>query len=254
VRGSTATMPSGVTPMRSSNSRSRGSSGDRRPVMGCVPHHGPPMRHHLPCTRAGASSRRGRKPVSPPSTVTFVPVVDPASGLARASTARATSSGRTSRPWGWRCSRAACSRAGSAAWDSSRSTQGVPTVPGLTQLTRTPSARWSAAMARVSESTAPLVALYRARSGSPTRAATEQTLTIEAWPVHRTAPQDSVPRSRRRRPRPSMGCSAAPPRCSSVWSFAGRDVVSRTKRRVACDRRPPPSPSPSWWAEPSQPS
>src|SRR6185312_3877957 len=40
-----------------------------------------------------------------------------------------------------------------------RPTHGVSAVPGFTQLTRTPSRRWSVAMARVSAYTAPLVAL-----------------------------------------------------------------------------------------------
>lgn len=55
-------------------------------------------------------------------------------------------------------------------------------VPGLTQLTRMPSRTWSAAIARVSESTAPLLALYRARCGSPAVAAMEQVWVIDTAP------------------------------------------------------------------------
>ena len=67
----------------------------------------------------------------------------------------------TSRPVGWRASRAARSAAGSSAASSRRCTHGVSAVPGLTQLTRMPSRTWSAAIARVSDSTAPLVAVER---------------------------------------------------------------------------------------------
>ena len=48
--------------------------------------------------------------------------------------------------------------AGSGAAASSRPTHGVSTVPGQTQLTRMPSAAQSAAIARVSAYTAPLLA------------------------------------------------------------------------------------------------
>ena len=51
---------------------------------------------------------------------------------------------------------------------------------GCTQLTRMPSRTWSAAIARVSASTAPLLAEYRARCGRPAVAAIEQVLTIAA--------------------------------------------------------------------------
>ena len=63
---------------------------------------------------------------------------------------------------------------------SSRPTHGVSAVPGLTQFTRMPSWTWSAAIASVSDSTAPLVAEYSARCGSPAVAAIEQVLTIAA--------------------------------------------------------------------------
>ena len=65
----------------------------------------------------------------------------------------------TRRPIGWRASSAARSASGSSAASSRRPTHGVSAVPGLTQLTRMPSPTWSAAIASVSESTAPLVAL-----------------------------------------------------------------------------------------------
>ncbi|CAM5243756.1 hypothetical protein STANM309S_05164 [Streptomyces tanashiensis] len=94
--------------------------------------------------------------------------------------AAATSAAVTSRPVGWRASRAARSAAGSAAASSSRPTHGVSTVPGFTQLTRMPSRTWSAAMARVRDRTAPLLAEYSARWGSPAVAAMEQVLTIAA--------------------------------------------------------------------------
>ena len=83
-------------------------------------------------------------------------MVEPAAGLARYAMAAATSSALTMRPVGWRALSAARSAAGSAAAASSRPTHGVSTVPGLTQVTRMPSPTWSAAMARVSASTAPL--------------------------------------------------------------------------------------------------
>ena len=70
---------------------------------------------------------------------------------------------------GCRAFRAARSAAGSPAWSSSRPTQGVSAVPGFTQLTRMPSWMWSAAIARVRDSTAPLVAEYSARCGRPGR-------------------------------------------------------------------------------------
>ena len=72
------------------------------------------------------------------------------------------------------------SRSGSGVASASRWTHGVSAVPGTTQLTRIPSPTWSAAMARVRASTAPLVALYRARLGRPTTAAIEQVFTIAA--------------------------------------------------------------------------
>ena len=74
--------------------------------------------------------------------------------------AAATSLADTSRPIGCRASSAARSPTGSGAASRSRCTQGVSVVPGLTQLTRIRSARWSAAMARVNAWTAPFVALY----------------------------------------------------------------------------------------------
>src|SRR5918992_5123833 len=94
--------------------------------------------------------------------------------------APATSSAVTSRPMGWRASSAARSATGSGAAASSLPTQGVLAVPGVTQLTRMPSATWSAAIASVSDSTAPLVAEYSARPGRPAVAAIEQVLTIAA--------------------------------------------------------------------------
>src|SRR5580698_9362896 len=92
----------------------------------------------------------------------------------------ATSSAVTSRPIGCRAFSAARSAAGSSAWSSSRPTHGVSAVPGLTQFTLMPSWMWSAAIASVSDSTAPLVAEYTARCGSPATAAIEQVLTIAA--------------------------------------------------------------------------
>ena len=86
-------------------------------------------------------------------------MVEPDNGLARYAIACATSSALTSRPIGCRASSAARSAAGSAAWSSRRPTHGVSAVPGFTQLTRMPSRTWSAAIASVSDSTAPLVAL-----------------------------------------------------------------------------------------------
>ncbi|MDX6727727.1 MAG: hypothetical protein QOK49_2532 [Baekduia sp.] len=95
----------------------------------------------------------------PPSTASAVPVVDPLLGDARYAIACATSAADTRRPVGCRASRAARSAAGSSAASSRRAIQGVSTVPGLTQVTRMPSPTWSAAIARVSARTAPLVAL-----------------------------------------------------------------------------------------------
>lgn len=94
--------------------------------------------------------------------------------------AAATSWAVTRRPVGWRAPSAARSAAGSAAASSRRPTHGVSTVPGLTQFTRMPSRTWSAAMARVSERTAPLLAEYSARCGRPAVAAIEQVLITEA--------------------------------------------------------------------------
>ena len=59
------------------------------------------------------------------------------------------------RPMAWRASIAARSFSGSGNVARSRSTNPVWTVPGHTQLTRTPSATWSVAMAKVSARTAP---------------------------------------------------------------------------------------------------
>jgi hypothetical protein len=50
----------------------------------------------------------------------------------------------------------------------------------MTAFTRMPSPTWSAAIARVSEATAPLLAAYTARCGRPTWATIELTLTIAA--------------------------------------------------------------------------
>lgn len=61
-------------------------------------------------------------------------------------------------PCGWRASRAARSAAGSGAADRRRSIHGVSAVPGVTQLTRVPSCKWSAAMLKVSNRAAPFVA------------------------------------------------------------------------------------------------
>ena len=58
--------------------------------------------------------------------------------------------------------------------------QGVSAVPGVTALTLMPSLTWSAAIARVSAATAPLLAEYSARWGTPTDATTEHVLTTEA--------------------------------------------------------------------------
>ena len=58
--------------------------------------------------------------------------------------------------------------------------------PGLTQLTRMPSATWSAAIAMVSERTAPFDAEYNARLGSPAVAAIEQVLTIAGLSLRRS--------------------------------------------------------------------
>src|SRR5690606_24462609 len=122
-----------------------------------------------PCRRDGGRgySERRRNCAMPPSTSMNVPVVDPEAGETRYSTAPATSSGETRRPWGWRACRAARSAAGSAAESSRRPTHGVSAVPGITALTRMPSRRWSAAIARVRADTAPLDAEYSARCGRP---------------------------------------------------------------------------------------
>src|SRR5438270_348560 len=83
--------------------------------------------------------------------------------------------------------------AGSGAAASSRPTHGVSAVPGATALTRMPSAMPSAAIASVSACTAPFVALYAARSGSP------------AWP----AVEPTLRRSPARRAVPSPPCRAS---------------------------------------------
>ena len=95
--------------------------------------------------------------------------------------AAATSSAVTSRPIGWRAFSAARSASGSSAASTRRATQGVSAVPGFTQFTRMPSPMWSAAMARVRDCTAPLVAEYSARCGRPAVAAIEQVLTTAAF-------------------------------------------------------------------------
>jgi hypothetical protein len=73
--------------------------------------------------------------------------------------ASATSATLTSRPMGCRACSARRSASGSSAASSSRCTHGVSAVPGVTALTRMPSATWSAAIASVSATSAPLVAL-----------------------------------------------------------------------------------------------
>src|SRR5664279_4931449 len=95
--------------------------------------------------------------------------------------AYATSVAATRRPIGRRARSAAAAATASGAWSSSRPTHGVSAVPGVTALTRIPSLRWSAAIASVNAATAPLLAAYTARCGTPTEATTEQVLTIEAW-------------------------------------------------------------------------
>ena len=89
----------------------------------------------------------------------------------------ATSSAVTSRPMGCRASSAARSSSGSGAASRRRATHGVSAVPGATPLTRIPSAMWSAAIARVSAYSAPLLALYTARRGSPAHEAIEHVTT-----------------------------------------------------------------------------
>ena len=70
----------------------------------------------------------------------------------------ATSSALTNRPIGCRARSASPAAAASADCSSSRPTQGVSAVPGVTALTRMPSLTWSAAIARVKAATAPLLA------------------------------------------------------------------------------------------------
>ena len=125
---------------------------------------------------------RSRSPCMPPSTASAVPVMDAGGGARQVGDRRAaTSSAVTSRPVGWRASSAARSAAGSSAASSSRPTQGVSAVPGLTQLTRMPSRTWSAAIARVSDSTAPLLArVQRALRQARRWRAIEQVLTTAA--------------------------------------------------------------------------
>src|ERR1700688_5173987 len=94
--------------------------------------------------------------------------------------ANATSSAVTRRPMGWRARRAAAAASASDAWSSSRRTHGVSAVPGVTALTRMPWVTKSAAIARVNDRTAPLLAEYSARWGTPTSATTEQMFTIAA--------------------------------------------------------------------------
>src|SRR6202050_5300582 len=91
-----------------------------------------------------------RSPDIPPSTARALPVVAPASALAREGIAAPTSSALTSLPMGWRAISAARSAAGSGAASSRRLTHGVSAVPGVTQLTLMCSATWSSAMASVS--------------------------------------------------------------------------------------------------------
>ena len=55
-----------------------------------------------------------------------------------------------------------------------------PAVPGLTAFTRMPSRTWSAAIARVMASTAPFVAEYSTRCGTPAVATTDERLTMDA--------------------------------------------------------------------------
>src|SRR5262249_10881831 len=101
--------------------------------------------HHARASTAGAGGPT-RRPAMPPSPASTVPVVEAAWGLARYATAWATSAAVTRRPSGCRASSAARSASGSRAAASSRPTQGVSTVPGFTQLTRTPSRTRSAAI------------------------------------------------------------------------------------------------------------
>src|SRR5664279_1593763 len=95
--------------------------------------------------------------------------------------AYATSVAATRRPIGRRARSAVAAAAASGAWSSSRPTHGVSAVPGVTALTRIPSLRWSAAIARVSAATAPLLAEYTALFCVPATATTEKVLTIAAW-------------------------------------------------------------------------
>src|SRR5205085_2494217 len=95
-----------------------------------------------------------RTPVMAPSSRKSAPDVKVV-GAARYTTAAATSSHDTIRPRGWRRRNAATAAAGSGVSPVSRSTHGLHTVPGDTQLTRIPRPISSAAIALVRASTAP---------------------------------------------------------------------------------------------------
>ena len=98
----------------------------------------PNQRTDWAIARAAYCSRM-RRFCTPPSTASELPVVEPESGLARYAIALATSFGVTIRPVACRASSAARSAIGSSNFCNIRLTNGVSTVPGLTQLTRTPS-------------------------------------------------------------------------------------------------------------------
>src|SRR3954454_12014283 len=127
-----------------------------------------------------------RTPVIAPSSRKSAPDVNVV-GAARYTTAAATSSHDTIRTRGWRRGNAATAAEGSNVSQVSRSTHGLHTVPGDTQLTRMPRPVSSAAIAFVSASTAPFDAPYTARSTRPTEATTEQVLTIAPDPAARIA-------------------------------------------------------------------
>jgi pimeloyl-ACP methyl ester carboxylesterase len=148
----------------------------------------------------------------PPSTSMMAPCIIDASSEATKATAAATSSGRTGTPAG--VAAVICSITSLAA-----SLPGVSVAPGATVLTRTPRGPNSAAQARVSCSSAALVAVYRAANGLPVRAIQDPMFTI--------TPE----------PRPAMaGASAATSTCGArtfTASIASRSASARSGVRVA---------------------
>ncbi len=102
-----------------------------------------------------------------------------ASSDARKATAAAISSARPIRPIGWPATSMSRKPCGSGAIAMARRKTGVSTVPGQTQLTRTPRRAYSTASCRVISTTAPLLGAYGAWPGMPTSPEMEPLMTTD---------------------------------------------------------------------------